>query len=173
MRASPGHEACGHRQGKRTRKLPCRVGGGSGFYGQVGLRFKNPLLRKRNVAVVQEEKSEFTSILLLFSPSRCDSGTFTQEYDERQPPLEPLGSSLQLWRVGGGSYEWASSVKKNELGLLYELTLSYRESDNIEIIYAHAVWISQRPCVDFTVVWYDSKGTLDEYVDYGNLDGCI
>ncbi|KAK7368193.1 hypothetical protein VNO80_10217 [Phaseolus coccineus] len=52
---------------KRTRKLPCRVGGGSGFCGQVGLRFKNPLLRKRNVAVVQERKSDlppFSSISL-------------------------------------------------------------------------------------------------------------
>ena len=36
-------------------------------------------------------------------------------------------------RVEGGSYEWVSRVKKNELGLLYGLTLSYCENGELEI----------------------------------------
>ncbi|KAK7333914.1 hypothetical protein VNO80_30695 [Phaseolus coccineus] len=58
--------------------------------------------------------------------------------------IEHLGDEvIQLWRVEGGSYVWVSRVKKNELDLLYESTLSYRESVDIETMYAHG-------CVDFT-----------------------
>ena len=59
-------------------------------------------------------------------------------------------------------------VKKNELGLLYELTLSYRESDDIEIVYAHG-------CVDFTVVWYDGcrSLSLSQRTSLPEVESCV
>ena len=55
---------------------------------------------------------------------------------------------------------WASRVKKNELRLSYGLTLSYQENYwHWDDICACCV-DSQRPCVDFTVVWYDRCRSL-------------
>ena len=61
-----------------------------------------------------------------------------------------------MWRVEGGSYVWVSCLKENELDLLYELTLSYRESDDMRLYMRMAVWIHSDPV--WISQWYGMTG---------------
>ena len=119
-----------------------------------GMMFLNAVNVGSRHSIFRKEKYRVRSC------SRCIDRWFLRGYPDSAEVMESRRGSYSVVESRRRSIWWASRVKKNELRLSYGLTLSYQENYwHWDDICACCV-DSQRPCVDFTVVWYDRCRSL-------------